>query len=89
MISTDSEHEANTVMKLYLGLIDVIVSPDLLFTNSLLINKPLGCLYLCPFGAVNSTKRSDIAALVYEKLLYNGREEGRCSRAIATLEKEP
>jgi len=42
------------------GLILVIFSPDFDFTNSLLINRPIGCLYLLPFGAVRSMNKSAI-----------------------------
>lgn len=42
--------DANT----YAGSIDVMVCPDLDFTNSLLMNRPVGCVYLTPLGAVSS-----------------------------------
>lgn len=45
---------------MHLGFIELIVSPDFDLTNSLLMNNPRGCLYLWPFGAVSSTKRSDM-----------------------------
>lgn len=34
--------------------------PLLLFTHSLLINNPIGWVYFLPFGATNSTSRSDL-----------------------------
>ena len=43
----------------YVGLILSIFCPLLLFTNSPLIYRPSGCLYLRPFGAVSSVKRSE------------------------------
>jgi hypothetical protein len=45
----------------YEGLILSIFSPSELFTHSLLMNNPIGCVYFRPFGAVSSTVRSDIA----------------------------
>lgn len=45
---------------MYLGFIEVMVSPDLDLTNSLLMKRPRGWVYLRPFGAVSSTKRSDM-----------------------------
>jgi hypothetical protein len=44
----------------YVGLIDVIFFPSLLFTHSLLMKRPMGCVYFLPFGAVSSMERSDI-----------------------------
>lgn len=44
----------------YVGFMDVIFSPDFDLTNSLLMNSPIGWVYLRPLGAVNSTKRSDM-----------------------------
>lgn len=46
--------------KRYVGFIDVIFSPFSDLTHSLLMNRPVGCLYLRPLGAVSSTSRSDI-----------------------------
>lgn len=46
--------------KTHEGLILVIISPEVAATHSLLMNKPVGCIYLRPFGAVSSTVRSDI-----------------------------
>ena len=53
----------------YVGLMLDIFSPDFDFTNSLLINMPIGCWYLRPLGAVSSTVRSDILCLVPLKVL--------------------
>jgi hypothetical protein len=44
----------------YVGLIEVILSPELDFTNSLLMNRPVGRVIFLPFGAVKSTVRPDI-----------------------------
>lgn len=46
------------VSKTHVGLIEVILAPAFDFTNSLLMNRPRGCLYLTPLGAVKSTNRS-------------------------------
>ena len=43
-----------------MGLMEVILSPELDLTNSLLINKPVGRVIFLPLGAVNSTLRSAI-----------------------------
>lgn len=42
----------------YVGFIEVIFSPDLDLTNSLLMKRPMGCVYLRPLGAVSSMLRS-------------------------------
>lgn len=42
----------------YVGFIEVIFPPDLDLTNSLLMNRPMGCVYLRPLGAVRSMLRS-------------------------------
>lgn len=47
-------------MSAYVGLMEVIFLPSLLFTHSLLINRPVGWVYFLPLGAVSSTERSDI-----------------------------
>ena len=47
-------------MSAYVGLIESIFFPSLLFTHSLLINRPVGWLYFLPLGAVSSMERSDI-----------------------------
>jgi hypothetical protein len=39
---------------------EVIFLPSLLFTHSLLMNRPVGCVYFLPLGAVSSIERSDI-----------------------------
>jgi hypothetical protein len=44
----------------YVVLIDVIFFPSLLFTHSLLMKRPMGCVYFLPFGAVSSMERSDM-----------------------------
>jgi hypothetical protein len=44
----------------YAGSIDVIFWVDEPGTNSLLMKRPVGCLYLTPLGASRLTKRSDI-----------------------------
>jgi hypothetical protein len=44
-------------------------SPSELGTNSLLMNNPVGCVYLRPFGAVSSTWTFDMAAMVLERAL--------------------
>jgi hypothetical protein len=48
-------------------LIVVIFSLDFDFTHSLLMNRPVGWVYLTPLGAVSSTDRSDM--VVPEKRL--------------------
>jgi hypothetical protein len=59
------------------GLIEVIFSPDFAGTNSLLMNRPSGWVYLRPFGAVSSTERSDILKAEMEKYLPERRGESR------------
>ena len=44
------------------GLIEVILLPLEEGTNSLLMNRPVGCVYFNPLGAVSSTERSDMVA---------------------------
>jgi hypothetical protein len=44
----------------YVGLTEIIFFPSLLFTHSLLMNRPVGWLYFLPLGAVRSMERSDI-----------------------------
>ncbi len=46
------------------GLTDVSFCPLLLFTHSLLINRPVGWMYFLPLGAVSSMDRSDILVVV-------------------------
>ena len=50
-------------VRAYVGLMLVIFSPEDDLTNSLLMNKPIGCLYSRPLGASRLTKRSDIVEL--------------------------
>lgn len=45
----------------YAGSIEVIVLPLFAFTNSLLMNRPVGWLYLRPFGAVSASEDAGIA----------------------------
>ena len=52
--------EVRYLIQAYVGLILVIFSPDLGFTNSLLIKMPVGWMYLRPLGAVSSIERSDM-----------------------------
>ena len=42
------------------GFMLVIFPPFLDATHSLLMKRPMGCLYLRPFGAVSSISRSDM-----------------------------
>jgi hypothetical protein len=44
------------------GSTDVMVRPALDFTNSLLMKRPVGCVYLTPFGAVSSTDGARIVS---------------------------
>jgi len=44
----------------YVGLMETIFLPSLLFTHSLLMKRPVGWVYFLPLGAVSSTVRSDI-----------------------------
>lgn len=55
-VGEQAEGERN----IHLGLILVILAPELDFTNSLLMNKPVGKVILVPLGAVSSTWRSDM-----------------------------
>ena len=45
-----------------MGFMLVIFSPFLDLTHSLLMKRPIGCLYLRPLGAVSSISRSDMLA---------------------------
>lgn len=65
------------------GFIVVIFSPDFDFTHSLLMKIPVGCVYLRPFGAVNSIVRSDILAVVRENVLLEDLDKN--SRSLAGL----
>ena len=52
------------------GFMLVIISPDFALTHSLLMKRPVGCVYLRPLGAVSSTARSDMLGLeVVDSLL--------------------
>ena len=44
----------------YDGLMLVMVPPFCGFLHSLSMNKPVGCVYLVPLGAFNSSVRSDM-----------------------------
>lgn len=44
----------------YVGLILSILFPPEAFTNSLLMNKPVGSVNFFPLGAVKSTESPDI-----------------------------
>jgi hypothetical protein len=46
-----------------------ILSPLEDLTHSLLINRPVGCVYLTPLGAVSSTDKPDILRIVTVKNL--------------------
>lgn len=75
----------------YLGFIEVMVSPDLDLTNSLLMNSPLGCVYLRPFGAVSSTNRSDMlvpAEKLLQKVLRGVFKFLKCAACRVTEAKE-
>ena len=61
-----SIEDVKRVQASHLGLMLVIFSPDFEGTNSLLMNNPIGCVYLRPLGAVRSTKRSDMIDGVVE-----------------------
>ena len=56
--------ETGKLSDAYVGLILVIFSPDFDFTNSLLINMPVGRENFLPLGAVRSMERSDIFVTV-------------------------
>jgi hypothetical protein len=71
---------------IYLGFIEVMVLPDLDLTNSLLMNRPLGCEYLRPFGAVSSTKRSDMPFLVLW-YLHKGQRLALGARSVEAREE--
>jgi hypothetical protein len=46
-----------------------ILSPLEDLTHSLLINRPVGCVYLTPLGAVSSTDKPDILRVMTVKSL--------------------
>lgn len=71
----------------YVGLIEVIFAPLLLFTHSLLIKRPVGWIYFRPLGAVSSTDKSDILYVVLLKNLRLGRAdmcEGVLEKGVAS-----
>jgi hypothetical protein len=45
-----------------------ILSPLVDLTHSLLINRPVGCVYLTPLGAVSSTERPDMLRVTIKSL---------------------
>ena len=68
-----------------MGLIEVIFLPSLLFTNSLLMNRPIGWEYFLPLGAVRSRKRSDIlSGAVLAKDLWSGSVAGDADLMVDT-----
>ena len=70
---------------LYVGLMEVIFLPSLLFTNSLLMNRPIGWVYFLPLGAVRSRKRSDIlSGAVLAKDLWSGSVAGDADLMVDT-----
>ena len=44
----------------HVGLMLVILSPDLDLTNSLFMKRPIGCLYSRPLGALRLIYRSEL-----------------------------
>lgn len=69
-----------TEKQAYLGFMLEILSPFDDLTHSLLMNKPVGCVYLTPLGAVSSTDRPDILRVIIKSLegagyLRNWKEE--------------
>lgn len=42
----------------------VILAPDFEGTNSLLMKRPVGCVYFTPLGAIKSIDKSDILQLM-------------------------
>lgn len=74
-----------------------ILSPFEDLTHSLLINRPVGCVYLTPLGAVSSTDRPDMLRVVIKSLegagylgnwKENEAEERRRERYIEDKKKE-
>ena len=74
-----------------------ILSPFDDLTHSLLINRPVGCVYLTPLGAVSSTDKPDILRVIIKSLEgagylgnWNGKEaeERRRERYIEDKTKE-
>jgi hypothetical protein len=71
----------------YVGLIDTIFSPFLEATHSLLMNKPVGCVYLRPLGAVSSTDKLDILSVkIVDMNGIEGRVEVFVCAILAELE---
>ena len=64
-----------------------MVSPDLDLTNSLLMNRPRGCVYFRPLGAVNSTNRSDMLVRLLFHLVDEKRWRLLAVRIIRGLRK--
>jgi hypothetical protein len=58
----------HTKKQTYLGFMLEILSPLVDLTHSLLINRPVGCVYLTPLGAVSSTDRPDILRVIVKSL---------------------
>lgn len=58
----------------YVGFMLVIFSPELDFTNSLLMKIPVGSVIFLPFGALSSTVRSDIVEAAEVKVRLVGSE---------------
>jgi hypothetical protein len=58
----------------YLGLMLVILAPELDLTNSLLMKSPVGSLMEVPFGAVSWTVRSDMVVAVGGEIHNRGSE---------------
>ena len=56
--------EGGVIDNSYVGLMLVIFWPPVAFTNSLLMNRPVGKVIFLPFGAVRSTLRSVILKAV-------------------------
>lgn len=57
------DHSANYAALshvMYVGFMLVIIRSPEEGTNSLLMKRPSGCVYLIPLGAVSSTERPDI-----------------------------
>jgi hypothetical protein len=73
------EHHSTHKEQTYLGFMLEILSPLVDLTHSLLINRPVGCVYLTPLGAVSSTDRPDILRVITVKSLegagYLGKEK--------------
>jgi len=58
----------DTERQTYVGFMLEILSPFDDLTHSLLMNKPVGCVYLTPLGAVSSTERPDILRVIIKSL---------------------